>query len=473
MAHQRAVSRDGAASVVYSFGPFTFDTRRRVLRRDGAIVALPAKATEALSMLIARAGRTIAKEDLYGALWGEKIVLDANLTQTIYVLRRALATGRTDGPMIRTVPNVGYAFVEPLQHLSNDSARVPMWIRVSAIAALAIVGLAGAVVSYDNRGRQSAYSTLPPQALKAYELARLNWNFVTPDGARRSLALYEQVVRTSPTNPLGYAGLSDAYYAFHASGESEPSMTKDMAAATYYANKAVELGPRSSEAHASYAQALRFKRDPAAVEAQFQLAISLDPRNALAHRWYAQFEEERGQFAKAAEELSWSNAIQPLSPQDSFWLGVAYYYGRHYGAAADAFRQSLQSGYKDPQVELYLALSLDGQGKYTEAGSALKRLRIVAGYNVAEVDAVQAFSLAKHGDRRGARKLIESVLRSRSSDAGPETIAATLSQVGDSARASAWLSTHAQQPDPASIFPQYDPRLSPDQHVLLARAWAA
>ena len=107
------------------FGQFTFSRRRRELRRSGSIVRIPNKALEALDLLLSSPGATISKAHLYEALWGEKAVDGANLPQAIYCLRKALACG--DGASaIKTVPGVGYAFVENVTVCPPDLGSIPV-----------------------------------------------------------------------------------------------------------------------------------------------------------------------------------------------------------------------------------------------------------------------------------------------------------------------------------------------------------
>jgi DNA-binding winged helix-turn-helix (wHTH) protein/Tol biopolymer transport system component len=95
----------------YEFGPFRLDANEHELNCDGAPVPLPGKAFELLLILVRRAGRTVGKEELVNALWPDTAVEEANLTQTIFVLRRALGEGDDESVYIATVPRRGYKFV--------------------------------------------------------------------------------------------------------------------------------------------------------------------------------------------------------------------------------------------------------------------------------------------------------------------------------------------------------------------------
>lgn len=92
---------------VFEFGPFSIDTVNRQLRRDGELVPLKAKAVETLLLLIEHRGDVVEKDELMKWLWPDSFVEEANLTQNIYTLRKAL--GETG--YIETIPRRGYRFV--------------------------------------------------------------------------------------------------------------------------------------------------------------------------------------------------------------------------------------------------------------------------------------------------------------------------------------------------------------------------
>ena len=81
---------------VYRFGPFTLDTVRRHLFRTGEPIAVPPKALDVLHLLLDNRGRTVDKGDLMSRVWPDAIVEEANLTQTVFMLRRALGDEPSD-----------------------------------------------------------------------------------------------------------------------------------------------------------------------------------------------------------------------------------------------------------------------------------------------------------------------------------------------------------------------------------------
>ena len=95
----------------YEFGPYQFDLSTRELKRSGETVTLTRKATEILIMLLANAGHVVEKEELLREVWPNTFVEEANLTQHVFALRKALGDERSVPRYIETVTRRGYRFL--------------------------------------------------------------------------------------------------------------------------------------------------------------------------------------------------------------------------------------------------------------------------------------------------------------------------------------------------------------------------
>lgn len=93
------------------FEPFSLDAVRRVLMRDGESVPLPSKAFDLLLVLVQNSGTAMNKADLLQAVWPDTNVEEGNLSQTIFVLRKALGDRPDEHRYIVTIPGFGYRFV--------------------------------------------------------------------------------------------------------------------------------------------------------------------------------------------------------------------------------------------------------------------------------------------------------------------------------------------------------------------------
>src|SRR5688572_438391 len=90
---------------VFEFGPFRLDTGERILWRDGMPVALQPRVFDTLVLLVHRAGQLVRKDELLRELWPDTHVSEANLTQNVWLLRRALGE---ETVYVETVPKAGY-----------------------------------------------------------------------------------------------------------------------------------------------------------------------------------------------------------------------------------------------------------------------------------------------------------------------------------------------------------------------------
>jgi DNA-binding winged helix-turn-helix (wHTH) protein/TolB-like protein/Flp pilus assembly protein TadD len=95
----------------YEFDAFRIDTVNRLLLRDGRPVPLKAKVVETLLLLVENHGQVLEKDAIMKALWPDTFVEEANLTQNIYVLRKALG----NNSYIETIPRRGYRFAAPVK----------------------------------------------------------------------------------------------------------------------------------------------------------------------------------------------------------------------------------------------------------------------------------------------------------------------------------------------------------------------
>ena len=103
---------------LYEFDEFRLDPQNRVLRRGGTTLSITPKAFDVLLLLIQNAGRIVTKDELIKAVWPNSFVEESNLTQTIFMVRKALdeTAGRR---YILTVQGQGYRFLVPVTETAN------------------------------------------------------------------------------------------------------------------------------------------------------------------------------------------------------------------------------------------------------------------------------------------------------------------------------------------------------------------
>jgi DNA-binding winged helix-turn-helix (wHTH) protein len=149
----------------YSFGEFTLDLERGMLRRGSEEVPLRPKSFEALIYLVEHHGRLVSKSALIETIWPDTAVGDNSLAQCLVEIRRALGDGSQQ--LIRTVARRGYIFTAsvttPVVEFPREPAPLPVPPprpnRRIIIAAIAVPAIAAAVLMlWPNRpARQGGY----------------------------------------------------------------------------------------------------------------------------------------------------------------------------------------------------------------------------------------------------------------------------------------------------------------------------
>jgi TolB-like protein/DNA-binding winged helix-turn-helix (wHTH) protein len=96
---------------LYEFGPFVLDPSERLVRHGAARMELPPRAFDTLLVLVENSGRLLEKDALMRTVWRDTVVEENNLSQVVYLLRKALRDGEDGARYIETVPKRGYRFV--------------------------------------------------------------------------------------------------------------------------------------------------------------------------------------------------------------------------------------------------------------------------------------------------------------------------------------------------------------------------
>lgn len=143
----------------YEFGPFCLDAGERMLLRDGKTVPLPPKAFETLLALVEHSGHVLDKNELMEKVWPNTFVEEANLSQHIFVLRKALGE---DQQYIETMPRRGYCFVASVKEwrgavkIEERAGRIKSVGLIVSITLLVITAVVFGLYRMRNRNQTNA-----------------------------------------------------------------------------------------------------------------------------------------------------------------------------------------------------------------------------------------------------------------------------------------------------------------------------
>jgi DNA-binding winged helix-turn-helix (wHTH) protein len=150
------VSENGTRAV--RFGIFELDLRAGELRRNGSKVRLQEQPFQVLTVLLARPGEVVTREELQKKLWPADtfVDFDHSLNAAIRRLRDALGDSAENPRFVETVARRGYRFLAPLNGAAAPAVIQPTpqptdglkrW-HIFATGALLLVGVVvGWVVS--------------------------------------------------------------------------------------------------------------------------------------------------------------------------------------------------------------------------------------------------------------------------------------------------------------------------------------
>jgi|HubBroStandDraft_1064217.scaffolds.fasta_scaffold03331_10 DNA-binding winged helix-turn-helix (wHTH) protein len=106
--------------IVYEFGPFRMDPEKQILLRENQPIPVTPKAFETLLVLVRRSRDVVSKEELLKEIWPDSFVEESNLTQNIFMLRKALGDTAENRQYIVTLPGRGYRFAALVRTVTEE-----------------------------------------------------------------------------------------------------------------------------------------------------------------------------------------------------------------------------------------------------------------------------------------------------------------------------------------------------------------
>jgi TolB-like protein/DNA-binding winged helix-turn-helix (wHTH) protein/Tfp pilus assembly protein PilF len=202
---------------------------------------------------------------------------------------------------------------------------------------------------------------------QAYDLYLRGQYFLskrTIPGFEAAIRYYGLAIARDSGFARAYAALANAYELLTLYSGGSVTLVREARAA---ARKALELDPRSPEAHTAFALIVQVHDwDLRTAELEFRRAIALNPNYATAHHWYAEHLMLRGRFEEALEESERARQLDPLSLIIAVDHGVLLFYAGQYDRAIAQFRSVMAMDPYFPRADYIQAAYLEN-GMVTEA----------------------------------------------------------------------------------------------------------
>ncbi len=109
---------------VYEFGQFRLDPVGKVVYCGENPLPLTRKVVETLLVLVENSPEVVPKDEIMSAVWPDRVVEEANLTQNISIIRKALAAEAGEPGHIETFAGRGYRLEGPVVHHRDGVAHV-------------------------------------------------------------------------------------------------------------------------------------------------------------------------------------------------------------------------------------------------------------------------------------------------------------------------------------------------------------
>ncbi len=404
-----------------SFGAFTLNVERRRLLHNAAVVPLKPKEADLLVLLTSRASATVSRDEIIEELWPGVVASEAALSQTVYRLRRALAVFDPTSEYVRTIPGVGFSFVN------------------------------AATASEQNVGLGFAHPVFP-----LYQQAMFRMRSRTVTALRESITLLERALSLEPQYVPALVGLAQAYT--NAGIRLICNPREAYSRARVALETAIDSDPANAEAFMLLSLLFLFyhaNRELARNAAEHAIILapqSPKARNAMV--WQLIAHEE---FSSALAEADVALRGNPASAHLTTLLGIALYMSGRYDEASMHFVDALNFMPSYAPALLYDACAQYMLGHYLETEALLARI-VDADLSAREI-AVRGCVAARRADRYTVRQCFEQLAALPvPSDFARCTMYAAL---GDWQKAGDALSRAFDSSEPAVFTATVDPMYAP------------
>jgi TolB-like protein/Tfp pilus assembly protein PilF len=260
------------------------------------------------------------------------------------------------------------------------------------------------------------------------------------------IANYTEAIRLDPDYALAYADRSIALYDY----ASDPAFSLEPALRPDYLNraqadarKAIALTPDLGEGHLALGLLLQKSLDFTGAIQEIELARRLAPGNARVLRDYAIFAVTMGKIEAGVASAERALALDPLSANNHFNLGMSLFAARRFDEALKVFKREKAMDPNDTDADVWLGFTYYWSG---DLQSARTTCEVMQADNPG-----RSFCLAVTYNKLGRHAEAETMLgqyRTLTRDQAAVFYAMIYSDWGKNGRALDWLETGVRRQDP-------------------------
>jgi serine/threonine-protein kinase len=289
-----------------------------------------------------------------------------------------------------------------------------------------------------NPSREANASPGNIQAYDLYLQGRYHWRRWRTEGAEQAIHYFEMAIQKDPKYAGAYAGLAESYCWLGFFGALPPN--EAMPKARQAAQKALALDDSLAEAHTAlaYVKTL-YEFDWPTAEREFKRAIQLNSGDADAHFGYGiTYLAPLGRVEESLKEMQIARELDPLSPIENTYLGLAYLFAGKRAEAMGEYKKALELDPNFVEARLNLANCYLDQPDLKEFFTQLDLAEGLA--HQSRIDLMRAVGYAIQGHKAEALQLVH---KWEKPEAGAfvrsTSIAGVYAVLGDREQVYAWL----------------------------------
>ncbi|MCH9647474.1 MAG: winged helix-turn-helix domain-containing protein [Deltaproteobacteria bacterium] len=325
------------ARLPYHFADFELRTSPTELFHRGERLELAPQPARLLELLVSQAGRTVRREEIRKAIWGDDVHVDfeRGINFNIRQIRSVLGDNPNRPRFIQTVPRQGYCFVAKLE--PEKPAR-PKGLLAAGVVLATLCTLVLALKGSGGRERplqappQEDLSELSPAALDHYQIARRLLQSDDSIDREKALGAFGATLASSPDFAPAHAGLAKAHSTLFEVPEAQRA-----------AKDALALDPESVEAHLVLVETSMHQNLQAEEHLRtLERVWAVSPDNYEALQLGTLLLASQGETAAAVKMSFRFQEKDPLAWIGRWTVAWALFQDRQYEAAATQIRATTQ-----------------------------------------------------------------------------------------------------------------------------------
>ena len=194
-----------------------------------------------------------------------------------------------------------------------------------------------------------------------------------------------------------------------------------------------------------------------AAEKYCQRALDLDPKSEDAHYAYAHLLSNSGRYDRALTEIKLARELDPLSLRTSAQEGQILFFAKDYDNALDRLQKAIDLEPKFWLSHLFISRVYTEKGMHSEAVAEAQKAAELSGNS--QSHAYRAYALSKWGKVSEARVILNELLKSSNETyVPPYNIALTYNALGERQRALDYLEKGFSERDVRMVFLKVEPQ---------------